>query len=212
MEFENGTFTVIKFCTDSIQNNTIEERVSLLEVQVADIREDITEVDEDVIALAENINFLFDEQVIQDEKLLDLEQETDTINEELDVIDDGLEGNQTKIDKCHLDCLCWSVICDPTVCWKIIFYCMDSFLYLLRTVFLIISTADLQDTTLALDFRVTALEESGGGGDNSSVAELEQRVEALEGTATDHETRISATESTVTGNMFNFLFSRFWHV
>ena len=59
---------------------------------------------------------------------------------------------------------------------------------------------DLQDTTLALDFRVTALEEKGGSDGNSSVAELEVRVEVLEGTAADHETRISATESEVTGN------------
>ena len=59
--------------------------------------------------------------------------------------------------------------------------------------------ADLQDTTLALDFRVTVLEENGGGGGNSSVAELEVRVETLEGTAADHETRISTTESDLTG-------------
>ena len=58
---------------------------------------------------------------------------------------------------------------------------------------------DLQDTTLALDFRVTVLEENGGDDGNSSVAELEVRVEALEGTAADHETRISAAESDITG-------------
>ena len=57
----------------------------------------------------------------------------------------------------------------------------------------------LQDTTLALDFRVTALEENGGGDGNSSVAELEVRVETLEGTAANHETRISATETDITG-------------
>ena len=38
---------------------------------------------------------------------------------------------------------------------------------------------DLQSTTLALDFRVTVLEETGGGSDNGSVAELEVRVETL---------------------------------
>ena len=62
-----------------------------------------------------------------------------------------------------------------------------------------IFTTDLQDTTLALDFRVTVLEENEGGNGNSSVAELEVRVETLEGTAADHETRISVTESDVTG-------------
>ena len=34
---------------------------------------------------------------------------------------------------------------------------------------------------------------------NSSVAELEVRVETLEGTAADHETRISAAESDING-------------
>ena len=43
------------------------------------------------------------------------------------------------------------------------------------------------------------LEENGGGDGNSSVAELEVRVDILEGIADDHETRISATESDVTG-------------
>ena len=59
----------------------------------------------------------------------------------------------------------------------------------------------LQDTTLALDFRVTVLEENGGSDGNSSVAELEVRVEALEGTTSDHETRISAVEADVTGKL-----------
>ena len=57
----------------------------------------------------------------------------------------------------------------------------------------------LEDTTLALDFRVTALEENGGGNGNSSVVELEVRVEALERTAADHETRISAAEMDIAG-------------
>ena len=58
----------------------------------------------------------------------------------------------------------------------------------------------MQATTLALDFRVTVLEENGGSNGNGSVAELEQRVVALEETVADHGTRISATESDVTGN------------
>ena len=70
-----------------------------------------------------------------------------------------------------------------------------------KMVFDTIFFTDLQGTTLALDFRVTALEENGGGDGNSSVAELEVRVETLEGTAADHETRISSTESDVNGNL-----------
>ena len=42
---------------------------------------------------------------------------------------------------------------------------------------------------------MTVLEENGGGDGNSSVVELEVRVETLEGTAADHETRISVTEA-----------------
>ena len=61
-------------------------------------------------------------------------------------------------------------------------------------------TTDLQATTLALDFRVTVLEENGGGDANSSVAELEVRVETLEGTVADHETRILAAETDINGN------------
>ena len=64
---------------------------------------------------------------------------------------------------------------------------------------------DLQASTLALDFRVTVLEENGGGDGNSSIAELEARVETLEGTAADHESRISATESDVTSNSFKYM-------
>ena len=66
----------------------------------------------------------------------------------------------------------------------------------------LIFITDLQDTTLALDFRVTILEENGGSDGNSSVAELEVRVETLEGTAADHETRISAVESDISGDVF----------
>ena len=55
-------------------------------------------------------------------------------------------------------------------------------------------------TTISLDFRVTVLEENGGSDGNSSVAELEVRVEALEGTSADHETRIPAVEIDINGN------------
>ena len=68
---------------------------------------------------------------------------------------------------------------------------------------LILSFTALEDTTLALDFRVTALEENGWGDGNSSVAELEVRVETLEGTAADHETRISAAETDINGKKNN---------
>ena len=57
----------------------------------------------------------------------------------------------------------------------------------------------LQDTTLILDFRVTALEENGGSDGNSSIDELELRVKTIEVTAADHQTRISTAEAEVNG-------------
>ena len=69
---------------DQLLNATIEERVSLLEIQVVEIQEDVTEVDERVVLLEGDVNFLFDEQVIQDERLLRLEDDTDAIYEDLD--------------------------------------------------------------------------------------------------------------------------------
>ena len=50
-------------------------------------------------------------------------------------------------------------------------------------------------------FRVTLLEENGGDDGNSSVAELEVRVETLEGTAADHETRLTTVETDIEGKM-----------
>ena len=76
-----------------MQNNTIEERVFLLEVQVADLREDVTVTQVDVLDLDQDVNFLFDEQVIQDERLLNVEEATDAINAQLVTVDDALEGN-----------------------------------------------------------------------------------------------------------------------
>ena len=60
-----------------IQNATIEERVSLLEIQVAELEGDVT-------LLEENVNFLFDETVIQDERLLILEQDSDVFDDEIE--------------------------------------------------------------------------------------------------------------------------------
>ena len=49
---------------------------------------------------------------------------------------------------------------------------------------------------MSLDSRISTLEESIG---NSSVAELKVRVKTLEGTTTNHETRLSALETDVNG-------------
>ena len=55
---------------------------------------------------------------------------------------------------------------------------------------------------MSLDSRISPLEESIG---NNSVVELEVRVETLEGTAADHETRISTTESDINGEWLSLI-------
>ena len=150
-------------CVDLVQNATVEERVALLEIQVVEIEEDVTGLDQDV-------NFLFEEQIIQDERLLNLE-------EEINIMDDELESEYSFTIKEHFK-----------------FSRLDLYLIWSRIV-----SVGVLATTITLDFRVTAVEEAVGRGGNSTVAELEVRVETLEGTAADHETRISATESDLTG-------------
>ena len=59
----------------------------------------------------------------------------------------------------------------------------------------------LQSVATDLDHRVTVLEDNGGGGGNSSVAEIEVRVETLEGAAADHETRITDAEVDIDGRL-----------
>ena len=59
--------------------------MALLEIQVV-------EVEEDISILIENDDFLFDEQVIQDERLLNLEETSNGIISELDLIEDELES------------------------------------------------------------------------------------------------------------------------
>ena len=46
-----------------------------------------------------------------------------------------------------------------------------------------------------LDFQLTALKKNG----NQTISELEMMVEVLEGTAADHESRISAAETDIDG-------------
>ena len=59
--------------------------MELLEGQVVVLQDEVSDIETDV-------DFLFDETVIQDERLLNLEQETDVINTRLLIIDNELEG------------------------------------------------------------------------------------------------------------------------
>ena len=67
-----------------VENATIEERVALLEIQVVVIQDDMAELDEDVTLLEGDVNFLFEEQIIQDERLLNLEEDSDAFDNEID--------------------------------------------------------------------------------------------------------------------------------
>ena len=73
---------------------TIEERVALLEIQVVEIEEDIADVEGDISILIENDDFLFDEQVIQDERLLELEQTDNQVVVELAEINVNIQGRE----------------------------------------------------------------------------------------------------------------------
>ena len=61
---------------------------------MVEIEEDITEVDERVELLEGDVNFLFDETVIQDERLLELEQTSDQVVVELAEINADLQGKR----------------------------------------------------------------------------------------------------------------------
>ena len=70
-----------------------------------EIQDDVTGLNEDVIGLRldlteleGDVNFLFDEQVIQDERLLNLEVTTDAINVELDLIDDEFDAVDNELE------------------------------------------------------------------------------------------------------------------
>ena len=63
---------------------TIEERVTILESQVVEIEEDVIGLRVDHTQLEGDVSFLFDEQVIQDERLFSLEQTVFVIDEEVE--------------------------------------------------------------------------------------------------------------------------------
>ena len=77
-----------------MQNTTIEERVIILETQVVEIEEDVTTLGIGLEGLGEDVEFLFDETVIQDERIFTLEQTTIAINAELVGVDDDLESER----------------------------------------------------------------------------------------------------------------------
>ena len=71
------------------QNSTLEERVELLEGQVVVLQDEVSDIEA-------NVNFLFDETIIQDQRIFSLEQISIDVDAQLDIIDDTLEGIRRK--------------------------------------------------------------------------------------------------------------------
>ena len=60
-----------------MNDTTIEERVTILEFQMADLTEEITDLGEDVDVIDGEVAVILADQVIQDERILELEAETE---------------------------------------------------------------------------------------------------------------------------------------
>ena len=58
--------------------------MSLLEIRVVEIQDDVTGLGVDLVELEGDVNFLFNEQFIQDERLLILEQDSDAFDDEIE--------------------------------------------------------------------------------------------------------------------------------
>ena len=75
--------------------------MSLLEIQVIEIEEDLDELDQDV-------NFLFDDQVIQNERIFELETTSDHVTIELARINEDVEGMSNLQKNCPIKS--WNII------------------------------------------------------------------------------------------------------
>ena len=78
--------------------------MTLLEEQVVDLHDDITVIQGDLVDLDENVDFLFDKQIIQDERLLELEQTSVEVIVELAEINANIQGSKwTFLDRIKLN-------------------------------------------------------------------------------------------------------------
>ena len=59
---------------------------------MSDVREDLATTDDNVADLDQDVNFLFDEQIIQDERLFSLEQTANEVDDNLDLVNEELES------------------------------------------------------------------------------------------------------------------------
>ena len=88
MFFVNLTFkmafkieTSVVFSEESersaLNDTTIEERVTILEFQMADLTEDVTDLGEDVDVIDSEVAVILAGQIIQDERILELETDSE---------------------------------------------------------------------------------------------------------------------------------------
>ena len=61
------------------QNDTLGERVTILEFQVAGLEDDVTDLGEDVDVIDDEVVVILADQVIQDKRILQLEMDSDGI-------------------------------------------------------------------------------------------------------------------------------------
>ena len=71
---------MICYLSEKVENSTIEERVSFLEAQVADLNEDM--------------GFVFHQQITQDERLLSVDQTSDQVVVELAEVNANIQGKK----------------------------------------------------------------------------------------------------------------------
>ena len=67
-----------------------------MEIQVAQLEDDVTGLGVGLTEVDENVDFLFEEQVIQDEGLFSLEQGTDEINAQLITINGDINSRHSQ--------------------------------------------------------------------------------------------------------------------
>ena len=62
-------------------NSTLEERVEMLEIQMAQVEDDIDGLSVDLLELEGDVDFLFDDQLIQDQRIFNVEEESSVLSE-----------------------------------------------------------------------------------------------------------------------------------
>ena len=71
-----------------ILNSTLEERVEMLEIHMAQAEDDIDNLGMDLTELEGDVGFLFDDQLIQNQRIFNLEEESSVLNEDVQGMSD----------------------------------------------------------------------------------------------------------------------------